>query len=151
MDKYFLNLAGEYRVCAELLRRGLFATITYGNKKGADIYVVGEEKKVAVVEVKASQSKKFVTGFYQKYKSPNVDHPDFWVLAAMSESRDRFFVLTHEEMERTQCKRNCPGEDLGWEEAAIRSTNGVDNVLVRNVEDHKDRWDKIARHVRASL
>jgi hypothetical protein len=98
-----------------------------------------------------SERKEEVTGFYQKYKSPNVDHPDFWVLAAMSESRDRFFVLTHEEMERTQCKRNCPGEDLGWEEAAIRSTNGVDNVLLPSVIDHEDRWDKIARHVRASL
>lgn len=37
LDRYYLNLAGEYRVASELFKRGLFATITYGNKKGADI------------------------------------------------------------------------------------------------------------------
>lgn len=41
IDKYFLNLAAEYRVTAELLKREVFATITYGNRKGADIYAIG--------------------------------------------------------------------------------------------------------------
>jgi hypothetical protein len=31
-----LHLAGEYRVCSELNKRGIFATITYGNHKGVD-------------------------------------------------------------------------------------------------------------------
>jgi hypothetical protein len=30
IDKYYLNLAGEFQVCAELLKRELFATVTYG-------------------------------------------------------------------------------------------------------------------------
>ena len=67
IDKYYLNLAGEYRTAAELLKRELFATITYGNKKGADIYAIGPNRRTAVVEVKASNSQRFVTGFYQKY------------------------------------------------------------------------------------
>jgi len=32
-DKHNLNLAGEYRVAAELLLRGLHASITFGNMK----------------------------------------------------------------------------------------------------------------------
>ena len=56
LDKYYLNLASEYRVASELLRRGIFATITYGNKKGADIYALGSNRSVAIIEVKASNS-----------------------------------------------------------------------------------------------
>ena len=71
MDKCLFNLAGEYRVSSELLKRGIFATITYGNRKGADLLAVNQEtRKVAVVEVKASNGKKFVTGFYQKHRCP---------------------------------------------------------------------------------
>jgi hypothetical protein len=60
LDKYHLNLAGEYRVAAELLKRGIFATITYGNKKGADIYAIGEDsRQAAVIEVKALELEAF--------------------------------------------------------------------------------------------
>lgn len=63
LDKYYLNLAGEYRVAAELLKRGIFATITYGNKKGADIYAIGEEsRKAAVIEVNSSPVKSGSSG-----------------------------------------------------------------------------------------
>jgi hypothetical protein len=34
LDKNYLNLAGEYRVASELFKRGVCATITYGNLKG---------------------------------------------------------------------------------------------------------------------
>jgi hypothetical protein len=34
IDKYNLNLAGEYRVAADLCLRGLYTSVTYGNKKG---------------------------------------------------------------------------------------------------------------------
>ena len=80
IDKYYLNLAGGYRVAAELLKRGIFASITYGKKKCADIYAIGPNRKTAVVEVKASNSNRFVTGFFQKYRDETQEHPDFWVL-----------------------------------------------------------------------
>ena len=68
-DKYNLNLAGEYRVAAELLLRGLYPSVTFGNKKGADIFAIGANRRSAVLEVKASQKKTFVTGLYQKYRT----------------------------------------------------------------------------------
>ena len=128
IDKYYLNLAGEYRVAAELLKREIFATITYGNKKGADIYAVGPNRRTAVIEVKASNSGRFVTGFYQKYRDEQQTHPDFWVLyRLMQDGEDEFFVLTHGEMAEAQATRNYPGEPITWEQQATRAVRGVDN------------------------
>lgn len=147
IDKYHLNLAGEYRVCSELLKRGIFATVTYGNMKGCDVIAVGENRRAAVVEVKTSQSSRFVTGFYQKYKTPNIAHPTFWVLYSIGSNGDtfteRFFVLSHEELAGIQAERNHPGEALDYAARAERVSKGVDNVLAKNVEQHEDKWSKI--------
>jgi hypothetical protein len=43
IEKYYLNLAGEYRVCSELLKWNIFATVTFGNMKGADVIAVTHE------------------------------------------------------------------------------------------------------------
>lgn len=148
IDKYNLNLAGEYRVCAELLKRGLFATLTYGNKKGADIYAIGANRRAAVIEVKASNSKKFVTGLYQKYRTQDSPHPDFWVLYCVTrgveEFDEHFFVLTHDEMALVQRNRDCRGEEVrSYAEHAACVAKGVDNVLVQHVAEHENLWCKI--------
>lgn len=147
IDKYHLNLAGEYRVCSELLKRGIFATVTYGNMKGCDVIAVGENRRAAVVEVKTSQSTRFVTGFYQKYKTRDREHPTFWVLHSIRPDGDRFserfFVLTHDELAEVQAERNHPGESLDYATRAERVSKGVDNVLASNVEQHENAWNKI--------
>jgi hypothetical protein len=146
-DKYNLNLAGEYRVAAELLLRGLHASITFGNKKGADIFAIGDNRLSAVVEVKASQKKTFVTGLYQKYRTQHLPCPDFWVLYSVASAdagfRERFFVLTHHEMADVQGERNCPGEVLTYSQRADRVKNGVDNVRLSDVEPFEGQWEKI--------
>jgi hypothetical protein len=143
LDKYYLNLAGEYRVASELFRRGLFATITYGNKKGADIYAIGPNRKTAVVEVKASNSSRFVTGFYQKYVDEMTEHPDFWVLCSFKpDGVEEFYVLTHAEMAIAQANRNL-GQTLTWAENAAKVTSGVDNVLAKDLQTHLSAWEKI--------
>ncbi|MEI8373105.1 MAG: hypothetical protein WCJ35_09775 [Planctomycetota bacterium] len=150
LDKYFLNLAGEYRVCSEVLKRGVFATITYGNMKGADILVVGKNRKAAVIEVKASNSCRFVTGFYQKYKTPDQDYPNFWVLYSVCEQNgefiERFFVLTHAEMAKAQAQRNHPKKTLDYAERVKRAARGVDNVILKDVDRYESRWDRILQY-----
>lgn len=147
LDKDFLNLAGEYRVCAELLKRALFATITYGNKKGVDIFAIGEKRKVAVVEVKASNSNRFVTGLFQKYPDPKATCPDFWVFYSLKETtggfEERFFVLTHKELAEAQSTRNSKGKKHTYEEAAAHAAKGVDNVLINDIEQYENQWSKI--------
>lgn len=142
IDKYYLSLAGEYRVCAELLKLKVFATVTFGNMKGADVIAVGPNRRAAVVEVKASNSTRFVTGFYQKYKTQDEEHPTFWVLYSVQPT-ERFFVLSHEELAAKQAFRNHPGEELSYDERARRVATGVDNVLLDDVEDCEDAWNKI--------
>jgi|SRR5215204_779524 len=144
-DKYYLNLAGEYRVAAELLKRGIFATITYGNKKGTDIYAIGPNRRTAVVEVKASNSSRFVTGFFQKYRDETQEHPDFWVLYRWAGDLEQFFVLTHDEMAVAQGERNLPGEEFSWAQLAQRAVRGVDNVLAADLQEHLAAWQKIDR------
>jgi hypothetical protein len=147
IDKYSLNLAGEYRVAAELCLRGLYTSVTYGNKKGADLYAIGENRRAAVIEVKASQSSRFVTGLYQKYKSRDAQSPDFWVLYSVRPTEsgfaERFFVLTHKELAKIQGEVNCPGEKLSHEQIAERVARGVDNVSLKHVETHENAWHKV--------
>lgn len=68
-----------------------FTSVTYGNKKGADLYAIGESRKAAVIKVKASQSSRFVSSLYQKYKSANMQAPDFWVLYSVKPTDMGFF------------------------------------------------------------
>ena len=159
IDKYHLNLAGEYRVCSEILKRGIFATVTYGNKKGADIVAVDLNRRAALVEVKASNSLRFVTSFYQKYKTP-IDaitpldaRPTFWVLYSVvgSEQTERFFILTHAEMAEAQACRNAPGECLTYAERVQRWSRGVDNVNLSSVVAHENCWGKIVSYCNDSL
>lgn len=149
LDKHFLNLAGEYRVCAELLKRGIFATITYGNQKGADIYAIGGNRKAAVIEVKSSNSGRFVTSFYQKYKEELAAHPTFWVLYSLKRQNDdfdeRFFVLSHEEMAIVQAERVPGTASLAYTERVSALAGGVDNVLVDHVLAHESAWEKIVQ------
>jgi hypothetical protein len=131
-------------VASEILKRGVFATITYGNKKGADIYAVGPNRKTAVIEVKASNSSRFVTGFYQKYHNEEMEHPDFWVLYSLGNcDQEEFYVLTQEEMAKAQGERNHPGARLTWVEHAQSVQKGVDNVLAKDLQSHKSAWQKI--------
>ena len=121
--------------------------MTFGNKKGADIFAIGMNRLSAVVEVKASQKKTFVTGLYQKYRTQEMPRPDFWVLYCVERTDagfcERFFVLTHQEMTEAQGERNCPGEKLSYAERAERVRSGVDNVRISDVERYEDQWDKI--------
>ena len=147
IEKYHLNLAGEYRVAAELLKRGLFATVTLGNMKGADVIAVGQSRRAAVIEVKASNSTRFVTGFNQKYKTPEVEHPTFWVLYSCQSNGDayveRFFVLTHAELSRCQARRNTGDASTPYLACASRFATGVDNVRADDVEAFEGQWAKI--------
>ena len=129
----------------------MFATITYGNRKGADIYAIGATRKTAVIEVKASSSSRFVTGFYQKYKTPGQEHPTSWVLCSFTEKdgefNERFFVLTHREMALAQARRNDPnGRPYDKRYLEKWGQRGVDNVVIDGVKKHESRWDKIVKY-----
>jgi hypothetical protein len=138
-EKHFLNLAGEYGVCSELAKRNITASITYGNHKSADVLIINAEtKKVLVLEVKTTRSKKIVTGFFQKFKTENTIHPNFWIFVLIDKNNiSRYFILSHLELAEVQKKRNGMTK---WS-----YINGVDNVLLENFENFENCWDKILK------
>ena len=153
-------------MCSELNKRGVFATVTYGTRKGVDVYAISERKTRALkIEVKTSQKGNFVTSLSQKCgdDDPNTEgfwerraadeaSPDFWVLFQIKISDgasfgERFFVLTHEEICSAQAARN-HAYGLKYQARHGRMpdlSSGVDNVVVADVEQHEDAWHKIIR------
>lgn len=123
----------------------MLSTLTIGNLKGADIHIVTERRKVIVVEVKTTASKRFVTGFFQKYRTKQTPHPDFWVLCRLSDPVDEFYVLSHAQLSKIQAKRNGFAPTFNWDEVYQKCAKGVDNVIVDNVVKYLARWEKIER------
>jgi len=156
IESYLLNLAGEYRVCSELNRRGVFATITCGNRKSVDVYAISDRQERALkIEVKTTQRMNFVTGITQKGLEKEPTAPDFWVLFQLRPNRDgtfadRFFVLSHAEICKIQKKRNAVYAK-SYKARHGHGPNlsaGVDNVRLADVERHEQQWSKIIVRVR---
>jgi hypothetical protein len=154
---YLLNFAGEYRICSELNKRGIFATVTYGNHKAVDVYAISDRQGRALkIEVKTSQQGNFVTGIAQKgfiTQKGMVDDPhapDFWALFQIRPGDDatfaeRFFILSHQEICELQLARNKVFADkyLTRHGKPFDPMKGVDNVTVADVEKHEGQWAKI--------
>jgi len=140
-EKYLLNISGEFAVCTELLKRGIFASVTHGNKKATDVIAIGKGKKAYVIEVKTSSSNRVVTSFFQKYYDEKKEHPDFWVLVQMDSNtlQMEFYVLTHQEMGDAQMIRNNMTE---WHKVI-----GVDNVILSQLDSYKNNWNTILKEV----
>jgi hypothetical protein len=93
IDRAVLGLAGEYAVAAELCRRSIYAQLTIGNLKRADLLVFLESGGMAKIEVKAKQGRDWPnckgicgTGTFIVFvdfeaKGEN-ERPDFYVLTA---------------------------------------------------------------------
>lgn len=145
VEKYQIGLAGEYRVASEILRRGFYANITFGNAKATDIVVLGSGNRFIRVEVKTSKNNRnFVTSYFPKYSEPGHSEPDVWVLylpnkGGMSDG-DRFFLLTHKEVGELQLKVNNGKK--------TKKGEGVDNIplreLLKNRADTENRWNLLA-------
>jgi len=136
-EKYFLGLAGEYAVCSELAKRNIQANLTLGNNKSIDIILVDENNTATTIEVKTTNKNRFVTGFFQKYKTQETPHPDFWILVTIDKTfHTRFFILSHEELAKIQMARN---KMTNW----VENKGGVDNVLVEHVVGFENSWDSL--------
>lgn len=94
-QKLTTGLAGEFLVTGELLRRGIMATVTYGNAKKADVIAINGTK-AASLEVKSTSQTKWVLGS----KLPAEDS-NLWILVYLPEIETispEYFVLTSTEL-----------------------------------------------------
>ena len=148
---YLLNLAGEYRVCSELCKRGVFATVTYGNRKGVDVYAISDRLERALkIEVKTTQAERFVTSVGQKGLAHDSTAPDFWVLfqlvpGLLGTFSERFFVLTHAEICALQADVNAAATAKYFAKHGkpFDLAKGVDNLPIAKVLPHEGQWQKI--------
>jgi hypothetical protein len=154
IPKELLSLAGEHRVASELCKLGVFATITPGNRKQTDLYAINDTAKRFVrIEVKASQTKSFVTRIFQKKAKPGYNPPEFWVLVSFRQGRERFFVLKNDEIEKWQQEINEKYlEGFRQRNSGKAPGEGVDRLPLDSVEraDCENRWDKIVTAVGVS-
>ena len=139
-QKHFIGLAAEYSVCAELAKNQINASLTLGNHKAVDIIATNpNNNKACFIQVKASDSTRFVTGFFQKYKKEETPHPDFWIIVHFDKNNfTHFYILTHQEMAKVQMERNGMTE---WREVV-----GVDNVLLDSLRGFESKFEKITNH-----
>ena len=139
MKKELIGLAGEMRVCAELLKKGFFATITHGNAKATDVLVFDDQSdRFLRVEVKTSKNgRNFVTGFYPKYTDPAKTHPDLWVFYIpdrdLSVHGDRFYLVAHDDVARIQLIVNKGNKTLAG--------MGCDNIPLKVLDEEVKEGD----------
>ncbi len=92
IDKSKLGIAGEYAVAAQLCRQGVYAQLTLGNLKRADLLVLSEKERMARIEVKSKQTREWPNckGIYGEnvflilvdFESKDLnDQPDFYILS----------------------------------------------------------------------
>lgn len=143
-EKYHLSMAGEYFVAAQIQRLGLFASVTYGNAKKADVCVFTEfSDRMVVVEVKTTKKLQwtFSGRIYTKSEKPWV----FVYLTEKSEEPPRFFVLTQSELhsilaplddEYSRKYKEKHGSDYG-------DKTWIVNISLKLLTDYENKWEAI--------
>lgn len=147
VSKYAIGLSGEYRVCSELLRKGVVPYLSFGNNKQADIIVL-KSKNAIKIEVKTGTTNRILTGYYQKainFTKQNLD--SIWVLCYYPETCEdvQFYILTEMEIREEQYKRNCLSKNVEWRRNNPRDKpmKGRDNLDIKALVKYKDAWEKI--------
>ena len=146
--KYNLAMCGEYYVAGELHRRGIPASITYGNAKKADVVATSESGEAAtVIEVKTTSQSKWVVGQYVPQPSQKI-----WVFVYVpsdSSLPPAFYVLTQSEIveilepldaEYRQRYKEKHGVEYG-------DKPGVCSLRRSQVEEYQGKWEKVVERV----
>ncbi len=90
-DRQISGLAGEFFVAAELLKRGLQTSVTFGNAKAIDLLAVHPDTgRTFAVQVKALRAKNF---FPIKLKSVRRDHIYVFVLLNKPGQPVEYFII----------------------------------------------------------
>jgi len=105
ITRTLLGIAGEFAVAAELCRRNIYAQLTLGNLKRADLLVFFETGIMARIEVKSKQgpdwpnclgisrTDEFII-FVDFERKSETDRPDFYILS-LSDWNDLLQITVH--------------------------------------------------------
>jgi hypothetical protein len=143
--KHALNVAGEFFVAAELTRRGVMASVTYGNAKKADVVAISRQQSFAIViEVKTTDKEEWVLGS----KIPEASD-DLWILVQVPDSQPpRYFVATAAELHDAVMRRH--EAYLAKYRAKHNKEypgNGVETVKMSEAKDFEAKWEKVLSRI----
>lgn len=143
-EKQHIQMSGEFGVVSELFRRGVQATITYGNSKSADVFVISRRgARAAKVEVKSSVIKQWIVGIQAANPLPHV----VWVfvhmpepsdtisraqVAEMGKSSPSYHVMTSQEVHKLYSEKN-----------AAKTNTGPIVFSFSDVQFYQNHWDKV--------
>ena len=142
-EKQFTQMAGEFGVVSELFRRQIQATITYGNSKRADVFVIASDgDRAAKIEVKSSVQKSWIV---DDRALETKDHV-VWVfvylpvptdafspaqVSEIGKAASRYHVLTSAEVRDIYVPKKAEGG------TPIKFSIG-------EVENHLNQWSKVS-------
>ena len=146
-EKYAVGMAGEHFVAAELLRRGVLASVTIGNAKKADVIARNlESSKIEVIEIKSSSLKQWVVGG----GIPESNDSRIWVFVGIPkepETPPTYYICTAKELNEILTKK-----DSEWSKRYQDRHNGesfkgrgVITLTLTEAENNgfKNQWNKI--------
>ena len=180
LEKQFVQLAGEFGVVSELCRRSIQASLTYGNSKSADIFVISESgSRAAKIEVKSAQVYSWIVGKQAEAVAPHI----VWVFAhfppppmtftpaqygEIAKASPRFHVLTSVEVEKIYRKKLAAAQSAGPRKgqgsrladmpaeivAADATAEAAKPPMIvfsrSDVEDHYGKWEKVGAALKAA-
>ena len=156
-----IGLAAEYAVASELCRRGIYAQLTFGNKKRTDILLMSENNQFITIEVKAKQGaawphckgiygSRVLLVFVDYANCSESERPDFYILT----SKD-WLVLVKERISVIQEKKPDKRIVIDKENVPVfvdeinkygKPYRGI-SISSNMVQEHKEDWNKIIKMI----
>jgi hypothetical protein len=148
--KYHLSLAGEYYVAAELQRRGIHASVTYGNAKQTDVVAFSDEStRAVVIEVKSTGQPDWIVG--NKTPEPSVKPWVFVHIPLDANASPEFYVLTQSQIHELLAPSDAEYYRRYRERHGRESTGiGVVTLSRKQAAPFKGCWQTIIDAVKAA-
>lgn len=164
-----MRQVGEHLVCAEVGRRGLTATPFSGNVPTFDVLATDDQCRTVPIQVKASSGSNWRSDARQwmdlvlndndvqenrgtlKIENPNLIYVCVSVASAdVPGSKDRFFVLTHYDLQQACIARyTAYMKPIGWKRKK-RFDCYECRYRITDIERHEDKWQLIKDRLAAS-
>lgn len=157
-EKVFLNLAGEFLVAAELNRRSILCSVTYGASKSADLFAFTETTgRVVRIEVKTTKKTQWPVG-ERGLSAGSGGTGHLWVFVLLPPPLDaltpnnavrgqfapRFFVLTAQEVEVLARARDAEYRQRYQAKHGVPYAQpGVPSITVEQAAPYESNWDKV--------
>lgn len=135
-DKYLLGMAGEFNVCAELMRRGFSASITYGNSKKADIIVLNDDQ-IKMVEVKTTSNQKWVLG---KVPQPSNKIWCFVYFPQDLEQKAEYFIIQQTDLSRIVAEIDMEYREKFRNKNGKELSKGVASINQKELLQYRNAW-----------